>query len=82
MHCPLNGKCSLTLGKIQYQNQRADFESKGTQRALLPSEGIFTSNLRADFETEGNKIKTKKKSAVSTVILEFIMWKISPFSSP
>ena len=60
MHFPLNGKCSLTLGKIQYQNQRADFESEGTERALLPSEGIFTSNLRAEFEPKGKKSKQKR----------------------
>ena len=58
-HCPLNEKCPFIFGKIQCQNQRADFESEGTERALVPSVGIFTSNLRAEFELKGKKIKTK-----------------------
>ena len=56
----MNGKRTFTLGKIQYQNLRADFESECSERAILPSEGMFSLNLRADFECEGKNSKQKK----------------------
>ena len=60
----MNGKCPLTLGKIQYQNLRAAFESVGIEMALLPSEGTLPLHLRAEFELEGKYRKKSKQKKI------------------